>query len=317
MSTDTTSIFYKIGQATKQNVNSAISDLLAADNNFTGTMTIGTTAVKKDLTVNGGTTITGDLTVQGLTTTLSTTNLDVKDNFIRLSEGASAGAFTKDQGFYFERGQGIDAASLVWDESAASFVLGTVASGAGTPAYLEEAYSAGVESLEFRKDANNNINAIIWRPAQGSTPFTDSTGARLSTITFVVGTGSPSANDLYGTTNGLLAASYSNSDYQSIKGNFSEHGYYYAESAANANNGQFHSLVASPGSEDIESIDYADDQGASEILLDYTYHEAVAAAGDSTSDTVSATPGAVNVGSLKIGTNPLGGLADFNAGLIA
>ena len=195
---DTNSIFYKIGQATKSNVSAAISDLLAADNNFTGTMTIGTTADKKDLTVNGGTTITGDLTVQGLTTTLSSTNLDVEDNFIRLSKGASAGAFTKDQGFYFERAQGSDAASLVWDESADSFVLGTVAS--GTPAYLEEAYSVGVESLAFTKDANNNITAIVWTPAPGSTPFLDpTTSQRMSTITFVAGTGSANPTDLYGT----------------------------------------------------------------------------------------------------------------------
>ena len=141
---ETTSIFYKIGQATKASVNSAIAALKAAGNTWTGTndfnnaVTVGTTEVASSLTVTGtastsglltanslevtnNATVGGDLTVgsgatdaatakdatvskdltvngnlevKGATTTLSTTNLDVKDNIIRLSKGASSAAVT-------------------------------------------------------------------------------------------------------------------------------------------------------------------------------------------------------------------------------
>ena len=121
MSTDTTSIFYKIGTSTKSFVTTAINNLLANNNTWTGTNTFhedvtvgktgsgnakvfkvfGTAESTSDLTVGG------NLTVNGTTTTLSTANLDVQDNFIRLSQGASAAAFDKDQGFYFETAQGI------------------------------------------------------------------------------------------------------------------------------------------------------------------------------------------------------------------
>ena len=173
---DTTSIFYKIGQATKASVNSAIAALKAAGNTWTGTndfnnaVTVGTTEVASSLTVTGtastsglltansldvtnNATVGGDLTVgsgatdaataknatvskdltvngnlevKGATTTLSTTNLDVKDNIIRLSKGASSEAsYTKDSGLLFERGVDKNAAAFVYDESEESFVAGT------------------------------------------------------------------------------------------------------------------------------------------------------------------------------------------------
>ena len=95
--TDTTSIFYKIGQATKSNVGDAITALLADNNTWTGTndfnkaVTVGTDSVAANLSVKGSTTISGDLTVSGTTTTISTSNLEVKDNIVHLSKGASAG----------------------------------------------------------------------------------------------------------------------------------------------------------------------------------------------------------------------------------
>ena len=151
---DTTSIFYKIGQATKSSVNSAIDALKAANNTWTGTndfnkaVSVGTTGVNANLTVNGGATITGDLTVQGATTTLSTSILDVKDNFVRLSQGASGGAFTKDQGFYFERAQDTDAAAFIFDESEDTFVVGTLA-GSTTLSSVQIGDSANNVVLEF------------------------------------------------------------------------------------------------------------------------------------------------------------------------
>lgn len=156
---DNTSIFYKIGQATKVATSNAISALKAADNTFTGTndfqkaVSVGTASGNADLTVNGGATITGDLTVQGATTTLSTANLDVEDNFIRLSKGANAGAFTKDQGFYFERASGSDAGAFIFDESEDSFVVGTLAS------------SVALSSVQIGDSTNN----VVLEFASGNT----------------------------------------------------------------------------------------------------------------------------------------------------
>ena len=184
MSADTSSIFYKIGQATKASVGSAIDALKSSANTWTGTndfnaavtvgtasapssltvtgtastsglltansldvtnnatvggdLTVGTTAVKKDATVSKDLTVNGNLEVKGATTTLSTTNLDVKDNIIRLSKGASSAvdsdgnsvAYTKDSGLLFERGTSKNAAAFVYDESEESFVAGTTTGGA-------------------------------------------------------------------------------------------------------------------------------------------------------------------------------------------
>ena len=175
MSTDTSSIFYKIGQATASATSDATDALLAADNTFTGTngfnaaVSVGTAeapsslsvtgtastsgkltanslevtngaTVKGDLTVGSGAsnsatakdatitkdlTVNGNLEVKGGTTTVSTTNLDIKDNIIRLSKGASADTYSKDSGLLFERGTDKNAAAFVYDESEESFVAGT------------------------------------------------------------------------------------------------------------------------------------------------------------------------------------------------
>ena len=177
MSTDTTSIFYKIGQATASATSNATDHLLLDANTWTGTnsfqkalsigtddaassltvsgtastsgkltanslevtnnatvggdLTVGTEAAKKDVTVSQNLTVSGNLDVKGGTTTLSTTNLDIKDNIIRLSKGASSAAYTKDSGLLFERGTDKNAAAFIYDEDATSFVAGTTTGSAG------------------------------------------------------------------------------------------------------------------------------------------------------------------------------------------
>lgn len=96
-----------------------------------GDLTVGTEAAKKDVTVSQNLTVSGNLDVKGGTTTLSTTNLDVKDNIIRLSKGASSAAYTKDSGLLFERGVDKNAAAFIYDEDATSFVAGTTTGQAG------------------------------------------------------------------------------------------------------------------------------------------------------------------------------------------
>ena len=181
MSADTSSIFYKIGQATKVATSNAIGELKGANNTWTGTngfqkaVTVGTAgaassltvsgtastsgkltanslevtnaatvggdltvgtgaagdATAKDATVSKNLTVNGNLDVKGGTTTVSTTNLDIKDNIIRLSKGASGAAYSKDSGLLFERGTGKEAAAFVYDEDATSFVAGTTTGTAG------------------------------------------------------------------------------------------------------------------------------------------------------------------------------------------
>lgn len=171
MSADTTSIFYKIGQATKTNINDAIATLKAASNTFSGPLN----------TFSNNVEIGGNLTVNGTTTTISTTNLDVKDNFINLSKGASDSTFTKDQGFYFERGLGINPGALIFDESAEKFRIGTVAP-------ITQA-DIGSEKVTFLgKTAKVKITL-----SAGSSTDTSVSGARVSNggvdeITFTYGT---------------------------------------------------------------------------------------------------------------------------------
>lgn len=144
MAADTTSIFYQIGQATKQRIADDITALKAANNTWTGTndfqnnVTVGTNSVPRNFKVYGTTettsdlTVGGNLTVNGTTTTLSTSTLEVEDNFVHLSKGANAGTYNNDSGLYFERGSGEDATAFVWDESEDKFVLGSLASVAST-----------------------------------------------------------------------------------------------------------------------------------------------------------------------------------------
>jgi len=144
MAADTTSIFYQIGQATKQRIADDITALKAANNTWTGTndfqnnVTVGTNSVPRNFKVYGTTettsdlTVGGNLTVNGTTTTLSTSTLEVEDNFVHLSKGANAGTYNNDSGLYFERGTGEDATAFIWDESEDKFVLGSLASVAST-----------------------------------------------------------------------------------------------------------------------------------------------------------------------------------------
>lgn len=182
---DTTSIFYKIGQKVKSNVGDAITAHKEANNTFTGTndfqkaVTVGTGGANANLTVNGNSTITGDLTVQGTTTTLSTTNLDVKDNFITLSDGASAGAYTKDQGFYFERASGSQAGAFIFDESDDKFRLGTVAPTASQ--------TIGSENVEFKGKSTSVKVTIAVSGTDNSVSGARVDNAGTDEITFTVG----------------------------------------------------------------------------------------------------------------------------------
>lgn len=178
MSADTTSIFYQIGQATKTNINAAITAHKAATNVFSGASN----------TFNNDVTIGGNLTVNGSTTNINTTNLDVTDNFIRLSKGANAGAFTKDQGFYFERASGTEPGAFIFDESSDKFRLGTIAPTAST--------TIGTETVTFR-GKTASVKVILAAASGSSTTVTAShaVNSGINEVTFAYES-SAAINDL-------------------------------------------------------------------------------------------------------------------------
>jgi len=77
------------------------------------------------LATTGDATIGGNLTINGTTTTLSSTNTTVTDTLFELNSNASSS--TGDIGFIFERGSTGDNATILWDESADKFAVGTTA----------------------------------------------------------------------------------------------------------------------------------------------------------------------------------------------
>lgn len=101
---------------------------------FTGAVSGTSLSLSNDLTV------TGNLEVLGATTQTKITeqNLDIKDNFIGLNRGASASATNaKDIGLYFERGSSESAGAIVFDETNDKFVVGFLQDTAGAGSVLE------------------------------------------------------------------------------------------------------------------------------------------------------------------------------------
>ncbi len=117
---DQNSIFYKLGQAVKQEIATGTSDLSnkadLSGANFTG-----------DVTIDGSLQVLGEQTV----TKINQKDLDISDNFIGLNRGASelGTPNEKDIGLYFERGQNQSAAGFLFDETNDKFLLGFVGAG--------------------------------------------------------------------------------------------------------------------------------------------------------------------------------------------
>jgi hypothetical protein len=163
MPADTTSIFYKIGQATKNNIASAITALKSANNTWTGTndfkqnVTVGGagSGEAKSLTIYGEAstssnfTVGGNLTVNGTTTSISTANTTIEDNILVLNKGAKeASSDAPDSGLLFERKSGVDNATFLFEETNDRFEFGTTsADGSGT----------NVDTVSLGKIAVNDV----------------------------------------------------------------------------------------------------------------------------------------------------------------
>lgn len=202
---DINSIFYKIGLKARDSLGTAVTDLKEADNTWTGTndfekaVTVsyadgtaldikGTASTSDKLTADslsstgdtnakGGITVTGDvtiskdltvngnLTISGTESVIDSDNLDITDNIFALSKGASEGTYAKDSGLYFERGSDKSASAFVFDESAESFVVGTLEG---------EVIPAGASNSDFTIEVSGapNLTSIVITPTnvQGFNP---------------------------------------------------------------------------------------------------------------------------------------------------
>ena len=79
-------------------------------------------------------TFSGNLTVNGTTTTIDTTNVEVKDSIMNISKGAAGSAnASNDGGFIVERGSSENNVAFIWDEGSDKFTcLSTSATAAAT-----------------------------------------------------------------------------------------------------------------------------------------------------------------------------------------
>jgi hypothetical protein len=89
----------------------------------------GKLTVVNDATFSNNLSINGNLIVTGTTTTLTSSELQIEDNFITLSKGAGLSSdYWRDSGLYFERANTLNNTAFLWDESAEEFVLGEISS---------------------------------------------------------------------------------------------------------------------------------------------------------------------------------------------
>ena len=136
---------------------SAGSGQLSVDLSGLTTVNIGTST--SEVTVGDNLTVVGDLTVQGATTTLSTTNTEVKDQFILLNSGSNSG----DGGIIVQNGSTKSGSAFFWDDSNDrwGFTTGSAASAFAT-SQVPSAYASAVVTddtvIEYRKNGNIRID---------------------------------------------------------------------------------------------------------------------------------------------------------------
>ena len=116
-----------------------------------------------DIDASGNATVSGNLTVDGSTTTISTTNTVIKDKLIELGNGVT-GTPSGDAGIIIERGSSANA-TIIWDESADTFVVGTTsATGASSGNLTVTDAALQAASLDISGnidiDGTSNLDAV-------------------------------------------------------------------------------------------------------------------------------------------------------------
>ena len=132
-------------------------------------------ALTNVMSIAGGTnalastvTIEGNLDVKGTTTTINTTNTEIKDKLIELGSGTT-GTPSGDMGIIMDRGSSNNA-FMGWDETATGFILGTttasststgnltITAGDLTLNQLNSTYIEGLKKLTISSSVSENIN---------------------------------------------------------------------------------------------------------------------------------------------------------------
>ena len=154
MSADTTSVFYQVGQAVATQITNNNSTFLGATNTFTATQTFADVVIGTGYTIqltdhvdhgvlysdasgnlstksgfeydaSSDTLTVSNLSVTGTTTSVQTTNTEIKDNLIVLNEGANDSVTeANDGGILFERASGTQNGALLFEESQDRFEIG-------------------------------------------------------------------------------------------------------------------------------------------------------------------------------------------------
>ena len=315
---DTTSIFYQIGSKVKDTISAQAAAVLTGDNTWTGTndfekaVTVvygsgkaldikgtastsdkltadslestGVTNAKGGLSVTGNATISknlivnGDLVISGEETVIDTDSLDVTDNIIKLSSGASGGAYAKDFGLYLERGVDNSASAFVFDESAESFVVGTLE---GT---APETIHVDAQSVTLNTNADNEVISISLVTAVPGYP--------VWTFSPYIATSSTYGNTSTGLGGKKFAAEYR------------------IESGLGAGQYRIEPQFVDGEIVSLKSLGMWSGQS----LVSYDFSDLPTG---SNADIANTTPAPLTVGSLKLDDTELGDLADFDAGFLA
>lgn len=316
-------------KASQTALNTTNTSLSTAEGNITSLQTgkadlsganfVGDVSVSTNLTVSGNLQVLGEQTV----TKINQTDLDISDNFIGLNRGASVAANNaKDIGLYFERGSAESAGAIVFDETNDKFVVGFL-EGAVTDV-LELGFTGGMDGTESTI-VDSTLNLAV--DAEAKTAL-----ANVVEVAQVSGSWGNST-DYEGTTVPADAI-------HMVIDSTGLTVYFSAGSSVN-----FLDLSSTPivlkkegdldfnGTASFSSISFVDQSDSSaythvstsvsnmELSMDQSGSASVstsgAPAGDASADTASATAAPLQVGSLEIGSDALGDLADFNAGLVA
>ncbi len=104
-------------------------------------------------TISSNLTVTGDLTVNGTTTTINTTTVEVEDNAIEVNLKSDGAATANTAGLIVNRGDGVDKAQFLFDDTVDKFTLKVGASEGNLKV-------AGVEAA-FTGDLSGNVTGNV------------------------------------------------------------------------------------------------------------------------------------------------------------
>jgi hypothetical protein len=127
--------------------------------------------------------VAGNLTVNGSTTTVNTTNLDVKDSLVMISSGTATPA--NDAGILIDRGS-LTNAFMGWDESADKFIVGTTTADSNSTGDLSITAGTLVADLEGNADsatqlASSQNFSLTGQVSASNVSFDGTGGVALST----------------------------------------------------------------------------------------------------------------------------------------